>query len=145
MKMGVQLPARLVWCSMVFFAVAAADDPKALFGTWSGRASGPEGGPPTGEIEITIDMGPVNVPVGKITVKGPDGGSYSGSLEKILLEKNVLTATAVFKLGESALEAQVSGPLKSGTIKGTFTVASRGEVIGEGTFSIARAKPSARR
>ncbi len=117
----------------------AADNPKVLLGSWTGRATGPQGGPPTGDLYIVFARSPSGIK-GTVTVKGAGGLQYSGELSAVSLKSGIFSANAVFKLGEMPLEAQVRGPLKGKTIQGTFTVISKGEKMGEGTFSITRDK-----
>jgi hypothetical protein len=76
---------------------------------------------------------------GTITVTAPGGAQYSGQISNIALKGGVFSATAIFRLGENPLEAQVSGPLKGKTITGTFTVLSKGQKMGDGTFTITKA------
>jgi len=39
------------------------------------------------------------------------------------------------------LEAPITSPLKGRAIEGTFTVFSKGQKLGEGTFQITKARP----
>jgi len=120
----------------------AADNTRILLGSWSGRATGPQGGPPTGDIVVTFVQGASGI-TGSIVVKAPGGGQYTGQVSMVSLKNKVFAATAIFKLGENPLETLVSGPLKGKTIQGTFSVSSKGQILGEGTFSITRsAAPS---
>ena len=133
---------------LISFAAAAAwlqaaDNPRSLVGNWSGKATGPQGTPPTGDILLVISRGAKSLE-GKISVKGSGGGEYSGEVSDIRLEKGIFSATALFKLGELPLEIQVTGPVKGKSIEGTFTALSRGKKIGEGTFAVTR-QPAARK
>jgi len=136
---------RSLWLLMVGLVViattatgsVAAESTKILLGSWSGKATGPQGGPPTGNIVVTFAQGTSGLS-GSIVVKAPGGGQYSGQVSKISLKNRVLSATATFKLGENPLEVLVSGPLKGKTIQGTFVVSAKGQTLGEGTFSIAK-------
>jgi len=115
----------------------AADNPRVLLGVWSGKATGPKGGPPTGDITVTFEKdGPAIK--GRIVVKGAGGGEYSGQISDVQLKKKVFSALALFKFGESPLEVRVTGPMKGRSIEGTFTVASKGKPLGEGTFAITK-------
>ncbi len=119
----------------------AADNPRVLLGVWSGKASGPKGGPPTGGITVTFEKDGPGIK-GKIAVKGSGGGEYSGQVSEVQLKNKVFTALAVFKFGESPLEVRVTGPLKGRSIEGTFTVTSKGQKMGDGTFAITKAAAS---
>ncbi|HYK88754.1 MAG TPA: hypothetical protein VE398_08290, partial [Acidobacteriota bacterium] len=55
----------------------------------------------------------------------------------------IFSATVVFKFGETPLEAKVNGPVRGRTIEGTFSVNSKGQKMGEGTFSITK-EPTAK-
>mgnify|MGYP007042371977 FL=1 len=127
--------------SIFCMPAAAADNPKVLLGSWSGKATGPEGGPPTGNITVTFEREGPNTLKGKIVVKGSGGVEYSGQVSKISLKNKIFSATATFKLGENPLEAVVTGPLKGKTIEGTFAVVSKGQKMGEGTFTITKEPP----
>lgn len=111
----------------------AADIPKALLGSWTGKAAGPDGGPPSGDIEVTFSKDG-----GKIVVKAAGGVQYSGQVSNIMVRKKIFSATATFKLGENPTEINVTGPFNGKTIGGTFVVLAKGEKIGEGTFSITK-------
>ncbi len=126
--------------SYCFGAAAAGDNTRFLVGTWTGKATGPQGGPPTGDIEVTFERAGKGVS-GRIVVKGSGGGQYSGVMSDIALKKGQFSATAVFKLGENPLEIQVSGPLKGRTIAGGFTVTAKGQKMGDGTFTITKKAP----
>ena len=117
---------------------APAESTKVLLGSWNGRATGPQGGPPTGDITVTFEKDPAVGIKGKITVKSQGGMQYSGQVSNVTLKNKVFSATAVFKLGENPLEANVAGPLKGKTIEGKFSVVSKDQKIGEGTFSITK-------
>ena len=119
------------------FAAPAADSTKVLIGSWSGKATGPQGGPPTGDITVTFEKEDSGIK-GKIVVKGAGGGSYSGQISEIQLRNKLFSALAVFKFGENPLEVRVSGPLKSRAIAGTFSVISKGQKLGDGTFAISK-------
>jgi len=119
---------------------ARADNPRVLIGTWAGKATGPGGGPPTGEIVITFSRGKEGKLEGTIAVRAPGGSEYTGQMEKITLVERTLTALAVFKLGETPIEVHITGPLKDSAIQGTFTASSKGQELGEGTFSITKKK-----
>lgn len=125
---------------LVCFALGA-DNPRPLIGSWTGRATAPDGGPPSGDIELTISRGENKALKGKLLVKAQGGLQYSGEVSNIALEKKIFSATAVFKLGENPIEANVKGPLKGTAIQGNFTVISKGEKIGEGTFNIQKLPP----
>ena len=71
-------------------------------------------------------------------VKGSGGGGYSGLISEIRLKDRIFSALAVFKFGESPLEVHVSGPLKGRSIEGTFSVISKGQKMGDGTFAITK-------
>ena len=137
---------RITYASILFIAAlgllstgaVAADNPKALLGSWTGRATGPDGGPPSGDIEVTLTK-----ETGKITVRAAGGVEYSGQVSNVMLRKKIFSATATFKLGESPTEINVTGPFKGKTIEGTFVVLAKGEKIGEGTFSITKGPPPA--
>ena len=126
---------------LVIFSISTlqvfADDPAALLGSWSGRAAGPEGGPPTGDIVLEFSRDENQALTGTVTVVAEGGVRYSGTLSQIQLEDRILTATATFQLGpEFVLEVVVKGPLEGASIKGTFVVASQGQTMGDGTFEI---------
>ncbi len=131
------LVSALACALLVSPAAFAADSTKILLGSWSGKATGPQGGPPTGDIAVIMEKGPAGMK-GTITVKAPGGAQYSGQVENIALKNGLFSATATFKLGENPLEVKVSGPLKGKTIMGTFTVLSRGQKMGDGTFTITK-------
>ena len=121
---------------------AAAESTRVLLGSWNGRATGPQGGPPTGDITVTFEKNPAGAMNAKIFVKAQGGVQYSGQVSNIALKNGVFSATAVFKLGESPLEADVTGPLKGRTIEGSFSVTAKGQKLGDGTFSITKEAPS---
>jgi hypothetical protein len=127
------------WCFLLAAVsmLSAADNPKALIGIWSGKATGPQGGPPTGDITVTFTSSGRELK-GTIQVKAPGGAQYSGDISKISLKQGILGATASFKLGESPLLAEVSGPLKGRLIAGTFAVTVKGQKMGDGTFEITK-------
>ncbi len=131
------LASTLACVLLVSLATFAANSTKILQGSWSGKATGPQGGPPTGDIVVIMEKGPSGMK-GTITVKAPGGAQYSGQVENIALKDGLFSATAIFKLGDNPLEAKVSGPLKGKTIMGTFTVLSRGQKMGDGTFTITK-------
>ncbi len=116
----------------------AADATRILLGSWSGKATGPQGGPPTGDITVTFERAPSAGIRGTILVKAPGGAQYSGQISNVALKNKLFSATAIFKFGENPLEANVTGPLKGKMIEGTFTVSSKGQKMGEGTFSITK-------
>jgi hypothetical protein len=121
-----------------------ADSTKVLAGVWVGKATGPQGGPPTGAITVTFEKSGPRL-TGTIVVKGSGGGEYSGQVSNIELKDKIFSAVAVFKFGENPLEIRVSGPLKGKSIEGTFSVLSRGQTMGDGTFAITKsptAKPA---
>ncbi len=122
----------------------SADARRVLLGSWIGKATGPQGGPPTGDITVTFEKAPAAGIRGTILVKAPGGAQYSGQISNITLKNKLFTATATFKFGESPLEANVSGPLKGITIAGTFAVNTKDQKMGEGTFSITKV-PAARK
>jgi hypothetical protein len=115
----------------------AADSTKVLIGSWSGKATGPQGGPPTGDIVVSFAREAGGL-TGGIVVKAPGGAQYSGQISNITLKDKIFGATVIFKLGEAQLETQVTGPLKGKTIQGTFSVLAKGQKMGEGTFSITK-------
>lgn len=117
--------------------LVVADNTRSLVGSWSGKATGPEGGPPTGDITVTFERDGSGLK-GKILVKAAGGVEYSGQITDISLKNRIFSATAIFKLGDNPLEATVAGPLKGRTIQGTFSVTAKGQKIGEGTFSITK-------
>ena len=130
---------------LVAFAVAdvcASDSTKILIGSWSGKATAPDGGPPSGDIQVTFVRGEDGVLKGKIRVKAEGGLEYGGDVSDIKFENRIVSAKAIFKLGESPLEASVSGPMKGKKIEGNFLVISKGEKIGQGTFSITKDVPT---
>ncbi len=116
---------------------ACAQNPRVLLGVWNGKATGPKGGPPTGAITVTFEKDGADIK-GKIVVKGAGGGEYSGQVSEVQLKKRVFSALAVFKFGENPLEVRVSGPLKGRSIEGTFSVVSKGQKMGDGTFAITK-------
>src|SRR5262249_16413030 len=116
----------------------AADDTKVLLGVWAGKATGPEGAPPTGDITVTFSRDETRALKGKIMIKAPGGLQYSGEVSDITVREKVFSGNAIFKLGESPLEAVITGPLKGKTIEGTFSIMAKGQKIGEGTFSITK-------
>jgi hypothetical protein len=116
----------------------AVDDTKVLLGVWAGKASGPEGAPPTGDITVTFARDETRTLKGKIVIKAPGGLEYSGEITDVTFQKNVFSGTATFKLGENPLQATVTGPLKGKTIDGTFSIMAQGQKIGQGTFSITK-------
>ncbi len=132
-----RLPA-ILFGIVLIPAAMAADSTRILLGSWSGRATGPQGGPPTGDITVVFERDPAAGISGKIFVKAQGGVQYSGMVSNIVLKNGIFTATAVFKLGENALEANVKGPLKGRTIEGGFSVTAKGQKMGEGTFTIAK-------
>jgi len=121
---------------------APAESTRVLLGSWNGRATGPQGGPPTGDITVTFEKDPAAGIKGKIVVKAQGGVQYSGQVSNVMLKNRIVSATAVFKLGENPLEANVTGPLKGKTIEGSFSVVSKGQKMGEGTFSITKETPA---
>jgi hypothetical protein len=132
---------------LVFVAAASsagplpADTTKILLGSWNGRATGPQGGPPTGDITVTFEKDPTAGVSGVLLVKSPGGMHYSAKVSGVTLKNRVFSATAIFKLGESPLEVHVTGPLKGKTIEGTFSVTAKDQKLGDGTFSITKAVP----
>lgn len=125
--------------AMVLAPAVSADNLKSLTGYWAGKATGPQGGPPTGDLDIVFEKSGSGLK-GTVMVKGPGGLQYSGELSAISLKDGVFSATVSFKLGETPLAAQVRGPLAGKTIAGTFTVVSNGATMGDGTFSISKGK-----
>jgi hypothetical protein len=119
---------------------AAADNPRTLVGTWVGKASGPQGAPPTGDLTVTLEA-KGHVISGRMAVKGPSGVEYSGTVSGVALRQGVFTGTATLKLGENPLTVEVTGPLKGKVIEGTFTVSMKGQKMGDGTFSIKKVPP----
>lgn len=119
---------------------AVADNPRVLIGTWAGKATGPGGGPPTGEIEVTFSRGKTGQLEGTIAVRAPGGSEYTGQMEKITLVERTLNVLAIFKLGETPIEVRITGPLKGTAIQGTFTATSKGQELGQGVFSITKKK-----
>ncbi len=119
------------------FYSQAAENTRVLAGSWSGKATGPQGAPPTGDIVLTFEPAASGMK-GKIVVTAPGGGQYSGQISNIALKNKIFSATAIFRLGEGALETQVSGPLRGKTIQGTFAVLAKGQKMGEGTFTITK-------
>jgi hypothetical protein len=121
----------------VWLTAYSADSTKVLAGVWIGKATGPQGGPPTGALTVTFEKSGPGLK-GTIVVKGSGGGEYSGQVSNIELKDKIFSALAVFKLGENPLEIRVSGPLKSKSIEGTFSVMSKGQKMGDGTFAITK-------
>lgn len=133
----------VILAGLVLTATSApAESTRILLGSWNGRATGPQGGPPTGDITVTFEKDPAVGIKGKILVKAQGGVQYSGQVSNVTLKNKIFSATAVFMLGENPLEAEVTGPLKANTIAGSFLVSSKGQKIGEGTFSIAKEAPA---
>lgn len=124
--------------ALVVLLPAYADDPSILIGTWKGKATGPEGGPPSGEIVVVFAKDRAGAIKGKMVVTAPGGIQYSGELDRIRLEKMIFSAWLVFRFGENPLEVDISGPLKGRTIAGTFSVTSQGQKIGDGEFSLTK-------
>jgi hypothetical protein len=118
--------------------LVAADETKILLGVWAGKATGPDGAPPTGDITVTFSRDETRALKGKIVIKAAGGLQYSGEISDITVRKKVFSGTAVFKLGENPLQALVTGPIKGKTIQGTFSIMAKGEKIGEGTFNITK-------
>jgi hypothetical protein len=119
---------------------AAADPTRALAGTWTGKAAGPQGAPPTGDLTVTFKSQAGQL-TGRMTVRGQGGTEYSGDVSDVSLRKGVFSATATLMLGENPLVVQVNGPLKRQTIEGTFSVSLKGQKMGDGTFSIVKSPP----
>ena len=115
----------------------AAESVRVLVGSWSGRATGPQGGPPTGDITVNFEKAPVGVK-GTIQVSAQGGVQYSGEISNVTLKAGVFSATVTFKLGETPLQAIVTGPLKGRKIEGGFSVIAKGQKMGDGTFSITK-------
>jgi hypothetical protein len=132
----------VILTGFVLSAASAAESTRVLLGSWNGRATGPQGGPPTGDITVVFEKDPAAGVKGKILVKSQGGVQYSGQISNVTLKNKVFSATAVFKLGENPLEVEVTGPLKANTITGSFSVSSKGQKIGEGTFSIVKELPA---
>jgi hypothetical protein len=137
-------PIFLLFLEIVFAVVSATaggappvDNVKILLGSWSGRVTGPQGGPPTGDVVVTFEKSG-NLIAGKIIVKAPGGAQYSGQISDITLKNKIFSATAIFKLGENPLETRVSGPIKGKTIAGEFSVMAKGQKMGDGTFTITK-------
>lgn len=124
-------------------ATASPETIRLLVGTWSGKATGPDGGPPTGDIVVTFSRAPKSGLTGKIVVKTSGGVEYSGVVSNIAVVKKVLSALVTFKLGEAPTEAAVNGPVAGRAIAGTFTVTTNGQKIGDGTFSIKKESAAA--
>jgi hypothetical protein len=120
---------------------SAADTIRVLLGSWIGKATGPQGAPPTGDITIAFERDPAAGMTGTLLVKAPGGMQYSGKIYDVTLKNKVFSAKAVFKLGENPLEAHVKGPLRGRTIEGTFFVTAKDQKLGEGTFSITKETP----
>lgn len=140
------LIAGLLCHQHLMLAFAAAESTRVLLGSWSGRATGPQGGPPTGNITVTFEKDGAATK-GRIVVKGAGGGEYSGQISDVQLKKGIFSALAVFRFGENPLEVRVSGPLKGRSIEGTFAVVSKGQKMGDGTFAITKnpaSKPAKR-
>jgi hypothetical protein len=131
------LVAGLMCLQGIGFAAAPAENTKPLIGSWSGKATGPQGGPPTGDITVIFEREGSGTR-GKIVVKGAGGGAYSGQISEIQLKNRLFSALAVFKFGENPLEVRVSGPLKGRAISGSFSVVSKGQILGDGTFDITK-------
>lgn len=134
------LPLIVLLC-VTWNSAPAADNPRPLIGTWSGRATGPQGGPPTGDLTVTLEAASGRMVKGTIAVSGQGGMEYSGTITEGKLDKGVFSATVVFKLGENPLEILVTGPLKGKKIAGTFTVSAKGQKMGDGTFAISKLAP----
>lgn len=118
-------------------AAPGAESVKPLLGAWNGRAAGPKGGPPTGDITVQFIKDGAGAK-GTIAVKGAGGGEYSGQVSEVRLQGGIFSALALFKFGESTLEVRVTGPMKGRSIDGTFSVVSKGQKMGDGTFSITK-------
>ncbi len=125
--------------ALLAIGATPADATRSLVGTWVGKATGPQGGPPTGELTIKFEKTSSGVS-GTALVKGAGELHYSGTLSSIALKNHLFTAVATFKLGETPLEVRISGPMKARTIAGTFTVYSKGQKMGDGTFSVTKEK-----
>ena len=93
----------LLFSSALAGVAAEPDESKILLGSWSGRATGPQGGPPTGDITVTFEKAASGM-VGSIAVKAPGGAQYTGQVSNITLKNKLFSATATFKLGETPLE-----------------------------------------
>jgi hypothetical protein len=127
-----------------WLGAAPADSAKVLVGVWVGKATGPQGGPPTGDITVTFEKSG-SLLRGRIALKGSGGSEYTGQVSNIALNDKIFSAFAVFKMGENPLEIHISGPLKGKYIEGTFSVTSKGQKMGDGTFAITKspaAKPA---
>lgn len=109
-----------------------------LIGTWTGKATGPQGGPPTGDIAVTFEKSEGDGLTGTIVVIAPGGFQYSGKMDQIAVENNELMARAVFVLGENSLQAEIRGPIEKGRIEGGFTVSMQGETLGNGEFVLVK-------
>lgn len=132
---------RTGWMAVVVLSIASfslAQSSQALLGSWNGTASGPDGSPPTGAIRVTFEQKEGEPLKGKFAVKASEKLEYGGEVERISLKDQVMTAVAIFKLGENPLEVHITGPLKGNRIQGTFSVFAKGQKLGEGTFEIAR-------
>jgi hypothetical protein len=129
----------LAWVllGITVFGYPAADSSKILLGTWIGRAAGPQGGPPTGDITVIFSKAGAELK-GSIQVLAPGGAQYSGEVSNIEVKKGIFSATAAFKFGENPLLAEVTGPVKGKAIAGTFAVLVKGQKMGDGTFSITK-------
>jgi hypothetical protein len=121
----------------IWLTAYSTESTKVLVGVWIGKATGPQGGPPTGALTVTFEKSGPGLE-GTIVVKGSGGGEYSGQVSNIELKDKIFSAAAVFKLGENPLEIRVSGPLKGKSIEGTFSVMSKGQKMGDGTFAITK-------
>ncbi len=128
--------AGIVAITSVMGVPASAQSTKALLGVWAGKATGPEGGPPNGDITVTFEREKGAVIKGRIVVMAKGGVQYSGQVSDVTLKNRVFEATAVFKLGENPLEVRVTGPFKGNSIEGSFTVTSKGQKMGDGSFAI---------
>jgi hypothetical protein len=118
---------------------ASLEATEILIGTWIGKAAGPDGGPPTGDITVIFERDADGELAGKLTVKAPGGGfEYSGKVDNVELLNKELKARVVFSLGENPLEVTISGPVEDQSIRGKFTVISQGQPLGEGTFRISK-------
>jgi hypothetical protein len=139
---------RIAWSLLACLITVAAWGPdnfgygangNDLIGTWAGRAAGPGGGPPTGDILVIFQKDGDEEVTGKITVTAPGGSlEYSGKIDSVELEGGKLKARVIFPLGESAIEVHIRGPVEKQTIRGDFTVIAQGQPLGEGTFQISK-------
>src|SRR5438876_12267670 len=70
--------------------LAGAESTKVLIGSWSGKATGAGGGPPSGDIQVTFAKGEGGSLKGKISGKGEGGLNYSGKMSTITVRKRLV-------------------------------------------------------